>query len=230
MDTWPGTLVYQPTQDQAPCACNQNYYDQMGSCLKCQTSTTATYSVKDLAGYQLVCQSFHQTWKEINLPNATTTTTTTTTATSTNVSPSLTDPNSDGLINGSDDGLSSGAIAGIVVSIIALIVALSVAVYVWGRRKRESVQDVADLEEFKYRDTHSDSYMEAALPQYTGMIQSPLPPISKVSNLRVMNPDSDDDELSGVLNNNRRNNPNQPSFEVQRNNSPGWRRGSFDDD
>ncbi|KAF9100307.1 hypothetical protein BGX27_000453 [Mortierella sp. AM989] len=220
-----------PTQEQAPCGCNQNYYDQMVGCLRCQSSSSAHYSVKELSAYQLVCQSYHQTWKEINLPSPTTTTATTTTTTlATTISPSVTStPTSDQITRDSNDGLSSGAIAGIVVSIIALIVALSVAAYVWGRRKRDNARDMADLDEFKYRDTHSDSYMEAALPQYTGMIQPSLPPISKVSNLRVMNPDSEDEDATNAGYTRQRQH-NQQSFEVQRNNSPGWRRGSFDDD
>ncbi|KAF9345846.1 hypothetical protein BGX26_002676 [Mortierella sp. AD094] len=177
-----------------------------------------------------------QQWKEINLPNSTTTTTTTTTtaaitSTRTTSSTSTSGSTGDQIVKDSSSSLSSGAIAGIVVSIIALIVALSVAAYVWGRRRRDSVRDVPDLDDFKYRDTHSESYMEAAaLPQYTGMIQSPLPPISKVSNLRVMNPDSEDEDATNVANNGRQRQPNPQSFEVQRNSSPGWRRGSFDDD
>ncbi|KAF9155299.1 hypothetical protein BGX21_004529 [Mortierella sp. AD011] len=68
----------------------------------------------------------------------------------------------------------------------------------------------------------------AALPQYTGMIQSSLPPISKVSNLRVMNPDSEDEEAAAASGRQRQSKPQ--SFEVQRTTPPGWRRGSFDDD
>jgi len=47
------------------------------------------------------------------------------------------------------------------------------------------------------------------------------------SNLRVMNPDSDDDDNHGQENSRF---PKGSSFEVKRGMSPGWRRGSFDDD
>ncbi|KAI1315827.1 hypothetical protein EDD11_000322 [Mortierella claussenii] len=219
-------------------------YVAMVGCLKCQSSSSAKYSVKDLAGYQLVCQSYGQTWKQINFPNQTTTISASTTATATSsmaggggaVVPTSVDGNpSSGNKSTSGSGnssLSSGAIAGIVVSVIALIVALSVAGYVWGRRRRDSVRHT-DLDEYKYRDTQPDSYMEVALPQYTGMIQPTLPPISKVSNLRVMNPDSDEDEEmihAGGLHRQQSQQQSQQSFEVRRTSSPGWRRGSFDDD
>ncbi|KAF9895548.1 hypothetical protein BX616_009437, partial [Lobosporangium transversale] len=98
------------------------------------------------------------------------------------------------------------------------------------RRRRDRAHEAGDLDEFKYRDTQSDTYMEAALPQYTGMIQPALPPISKVSNLRVMNPDSDDDDMVNAAGLRRNPSAPQQSFEVRRTSSPGWRRGSFDDD
>ncbi|KAF9181068.1 hypothetical protein BGZ51_005672 [Haplosporangium sp. Z 767] len=125
----------------------------------------------------------------------------------------------------STNHLSSGAIAGIVVSVVALVVALSVAGYVW-RRRRENLRHPAD-DEYKYNDSQRDSYMEVALPQYTGMIQPTLPPIANISNLRVMNPDSDDEDRGGTS---RSRQLEHSSFEVNRNSSPGWRRGSFDDD
>ncbi|KAF9319674.1 hypothetical protein BG003_008474 [Podila horticola] len=217
--SWPGEAVYQPNEVQAPCACNDDFYAQIGACLKCESSTSAKYSVKDLAGYQLVCTSFHQTWKAINIPQSSTTTSTTKSTTS-GVLPS------DSATSNEDTSspLSSGALAGIIVSAVALVVALSVAAYVYGRRRRERALDKND---YKYSDAHRDSYMEIALPQYNNGMQPTLPPISKVSNLRVTNPDSDDEAPS---------NPPQmsqqqatPSFEVNRS-SPGWRRGSFDDD
>ncbi|KAG0312013.1 hypothetical protein BGZ99_009778, partial [Dissophora globulifera] len=222
-----------PTSDQAACACNQNYYDQMVGCLKCQSSTSAHYSVKALPDYQLVCQSYGQAWKQINLPSQSTTSAAPTSVATSTAPGASTTPGSitsPGGNTSSSNSLSSGAIAGIVVSVIALIVALSVAAYVYGRRKRESLRQQGDIDEYKYRDS-PDSYMEVALPQYTGMIQPTLPPISKVSNLRVMNPDSDDDEAGALSTQPRRPQQKQPSsFEVNRTSSPGWRRGSFDDD
>ncbi|KAF8958739.1 hypothetical protein BGZ46_001904, partial [Entomortierella lignicola] len=201
------------------------------ACLTCESSSSAHYSVENIADYKLVCLSFGQAWKQINLPNATTTTTTTTTATATTTTSSTitNNPSNDTSSKDNNNSLSSGAIAGIAVSIVALIVAISVAVYVCARRRREE-RNVTDLDTFKYRDTHSDSFMETSLPQYTGMIQSPLAPISKLSNLRVMNPDSDDEGATNVARNGRQRQQDHPSFEVQRNSSPGWRRGSFDDD
>ncbi|KAF8918510.1 hypothetical protein BGZ58_004835 [Dissophora ornata] len=209
----------------------------MVGCLTCQSSSSAHYSVKALASYQLVCESYGQTWKQINLPTTSSTTTTTTTTTtvaptttSDSTTSTATNPSGDlSSSNSSNNGLSSGAIAGIVVSVIALIVALSVAGYVWGRRRRDAGLHGRDVEEYKYRGT-PDSYMEVALPQYTGMIQPSLPSLSKVSNLRVMNPDSDDDAVSNYGPPQPRHQDEPSSFEVQRNSSPGWRRGSFDDD
>ncbi|KAF9293779.1 hypothetical protein BKA57DRAFT_34753 [Linnemannia elongata] len=226
--TWSGYMVYQPTDLQAPCACNQNYYGMINSCLTCETSTSANYTVAPIDLYKAVCLSQNQVWKDINNPNGTVTTTTTTptktaSSTTTTISPS----GLDGGNTGSSSSLSNGAIAGIVVSVIALIVALSVAAYVYSRRRREHVAADEDLDEYKYNTNSRDSYMDGSLPQYTGQIQPVLPPISKISNLRVMNPDSDD-EAGGAA-------PTRPpqqqaSFEVNRTSSPGWRRGSFDDD
>ncbi|KAG0380907.1 hypothetical protein BGX24_003381 [Mortierella sp. AD032] len=226
---WSGHMVYQPTEAQAPCACNKNYYDQMDNCLKCESSTSADYSVQPLETYKLICLSQNQAWKEINLPNGTTTTTTTTstttsaTSTTTSNSPTI----SNGATSNSTSSLSNGAIAGIVVSVIALIVALSVAGYVYSRRRREHVGATDDLDEYKYNTTSRDSYMDGSLPQYTGQIQPVLPPISKISNLRVMNPDSDE-EAGGAAPS--RHPQHHASFEVNRTSSPGWRRGSFEDD
>ncbi|KAG0279269.1 hypothetical protein BGZ96_001996 [Linnemannia gamsii] len=122
-------------------------------------------------------------------------------------------------------GLSSGAVAGIIVSAIALIVALSVAGYVYNRRRREMTRQREEEELYKFQENSRNSYMEAPLPQYTGMIQSSLPSLPQLTNLRVMNPDSEDED------NNAQNRFNKKqSFEVQRGTSPGWRRGSFDDD
>ncbi|KAF9928720.1 hypothetical protein FBU30_002138 [Linnemannia zychae] len=226
--TWSGHMVYQPTEEQAPCACNQNFYGQIDNCLKCESSPTADYSVAPLPLYQAICLSQGQAWKDINFPNGTTTTTTvaptaTTTATTTTTTPT-TPLTSNGAVSSSSSSLSNGAIAGIVVSVIALIVALSVAAYVYSRRRREHVAAADDLDEYKYNSTSRDSYMDSSLPQYTGQIQPVLPPISKISNLRVMNPDSDDE--AGPA----RPPQQQASFEVNRTSSPGWRRGSFDDD
>ncbi|KAG0353732.1 hypothetical protein BGZ54_002087, partial [Gamsiella multidivaricata] len=195
----------------------------------CQSSSSAHYSVKDIDSYKLVCLSMNQQWKLINLPNQTTTTitptiTTPSTSMGASVPTTIDAPSGNKTVGGIGSGnssLSSGAIAGIVVSVIALVVALSVAAYVWGRRRRDRARNAGGLDEYKYRDTQPDSYMEVALPQYTGMIQPTLPPISKVSNLRVMNPDSDDDE-NGSHSALRNHSQHQPSFEVRRTSSPGW--------
>ncbi|KAF9134009.1 hypothetical protein BGW39_008353 [Mortierella sp. 14UC] len=227
--TWSGHMVYQPTEAQAPCGCNQNYYDLMANCMKCESSDTADYSVQPLDLYKRICQSMNQEWKDINNPNGTVTTTTTNSAKSTSpaTSTSASPTASDGATSGSTSSLSNGAIAGIVVSVIALIVALSVAGYVYARRRREHVGAVVDLDEYKYNTTSRDSYNDGSLPQYTGQIQPVLPPISKISNLRVMNPDSDEEGGAAIP---ARHSQHQASFEVNRTSSPGWRRGSFDDD
>ncbi|KAF9572106.1 hypothetical protein EC968_010359 [Mortierella alpina] len=216
-------MVYQPTPAQAKCGCNKNYYDQAAGCMSCQSSSSAHYSVKDLEGYKLVCLSLGETWKEIHIPGEPSASTSVESASPTTV-PVPSDASNSGK-HTSSNNLSNGAVAGIVVSVIALVVALTVAGYVWRKRKRESVRGEGVNDEYKFSDTQRDSYMEAALPQYTGMIQPTLPPLSNISNLRVMNPDSEDEDLPA----NRRV-QNQPSFEVNRNSSPGWRRGSFDDD
>ncbi|KAF9906305.1 hypothetical protein EC991_000793 [Linnemannia zychae] len=203
----------------------------MVNCLKCESSDTADYSVQPLDLYKRICQSMSQEWKDINNPNGTVTSTTmtptSTTSTSTATSTSATPTNSDGATSNSTSSLSNGAIAGIVVSVIALIVALSVAGYVYTRRRREHVGAADDLDEYKYNTTSRDSYNDGSLPQYTGQIQPVLPPISKISNLRVMNPDSDEEGGAAVP---ARHPQHQASFEVNRTSSPGWRRGSFDDD
>ncbi|KAG0215871.1 hypothetical protein BGX33_000800 [Mortierella sp. NVP41] len=221
--------MVKPTNQQAPCACNQNYYSL------CESSSTANYAPLPLPQYQAICTSQNQVWQAINNPNGTITATTTaptstgtaSTTTSTQTSSSSSNGSSSGSGSGSNSGLSTGAIAGIVVSVIALIVALSVAGYVYSRRRREHIGAVNDLDEYKYNSTSHDSYMDTSLPQYTGQIQPVLPPISKISNLRVMNPDSDE-ETGGS--NHARHLQQHGSFEVNRNSSPGWRRGSFDDD
>ncbi|KAF9425313.1 hypothetical protein BGZ76_003321, partial [Entomortierella beljakovae] len=105
MDTWPGTFIYQPSQQQAPCACNENYYQLMTSCLTCQSSSSAKLSVKPLDAYKLVCQAFGvNEWTPIYIPNKPTTTTAPPKETAT--------PDSDNSSSGSKHGLASGAIAG----------------------------------------------------------------------------------------------------------------------
>ncbi|KAG0200253.1 hypothetical protein BGX28_006640 [Mortierella sp. GBA30] len=215
---------------QARCGCNQNYYDQVAGCMKCQSSSSAHYSVKDLDGYKLVCASFGETWKEIYVPGSETATTTASAASNTATNTPLPSDGSTAGDHKTANSLSGGAVAGIVVSVIALVVALSVAGYVYRRRKRDGVRDDRVEDEYKFNDTQRDSYMEQALPQYTGMIQPTLPPIANVSNLRVMNPDNEDDDLPPHTTNHHGHQQHQPSFEVTRNASPGWRRGSFDDD
>ncbi|KAF9181602.1 hypothetical protein BGZ49_004821 [Haplosporangium sp. Z 27] len=104
---------------------------------------------------------------------------------------------------------------------------MSVAGYVYGKRKRDLERQRQDDELYKYQDTTRSSYMESPLPQYTG-IQSSLPALPQLTNLRVMNPDNDDEEevnngVAPVFHNNDR-------YDSPRTSSPGWRRGSFDDD
>ncbi|GJJ76626.1 hypothetical protein EMPS_08985 [Entomortierella parvispora] len=224
MDTWPGTLVYQPTQAQAPCGCNQNYYDQVASCMSCQSSSSAHYSVKAQPDYELVCTSFNQPWTQINIPGQTTSSAATA-ATSTPKTTHSTSPSPGGMTgekSSQSSNLSSGALAGIIVSAIALVVALSVAAYVITRRRRDSRKQKYDTQ-YKYNDPHNrDSYAESGLPQYTGITS-----VQPMSNLRVMNPDSDDE---GNETSRTPGHKPEPSFEVSRTASPGWRRGSFDDD
>ncbi|KAG0215646.1 hypothetical protein BGX28_008892 [Mortierella sp. GBA30] len=201
------------------------------ACLTCQSSDTAHLSVKPLADYKLVCQSLGVTaFPAILIPGQSQSTS----------APAPTDSNtssggsSSGSTGGSHSSLPSGAIAGIIVSAIALIVALSVAGYVFTKRKRDLARQQEEDELYKYQETNRNSYIEAPLPQYTGMIQSSLPQLPQLTNLRVMNPDNEDDDAHYY---NKLQEPNFPkshgaegsSFEVHRN-SPGWRRGSFDDD
>ncbi|KAF9405988.1 hypothetical protein BGZ94_003296 [Podila epigama] len=201
LDTWSSPTVYQPDDAQAPCACNTNYYQLMENCLSCQTSDTAKYSVKPLADYKLVCTSQHQEWKEIYIPPKP--------STSTTIAPTSTpEPTNADMGSGAHTGLSSGAIAGIIVSVIALIVALVVAGYVYQRRKRDLQRQQEEDELYKYNSQARSSYMEVPLPH----------------NLRVMNPDADEDDVPKPTYN--------KSHEAQHttSSSPGWRRGSFDDD
>ena len=67
------------------------------------------------------------------------------------------------------------------VSAIALIVALSVAGYVYTRRKREMAKQKEEEELYKFQENSRNSYMEAPLPQYTGMIQSSLPSLPQLT-------------------------------------------------
>ncbi|KAG0239970.1 hypothetical protein BGW41_007365 [Actinomortierella wolfii] len=229
MDKWSSKFEYRVEMAQAPCACNLNYYQLAERCMDCQTSTTATYTIVNMEFYKNICASFGVQWTDVYVPPSTTTTTTSAPSpTNTNL-PVTSDPQT------SSHPLSSGAIAGIVVSIIALIVALAVAGYVYTRRKKEKEQREAD-EMYKYGSDQRNSYMEVPLPQYTGMIQPTLPPLPNITNLRVTNPDMDDDD-GGYHQLQHQQHPDppfhhehQPSFEVKRNSSPGWRRGSFDDD
>ncbi|KAG0057216.1 hypothetical protein BGZ83_000629 [Gryganskiella cystojenkinii] len=159
-------------------------------------------------------------------PACATTTTSATTPSGTTDSSNGSNPGTSGPSH-NNNALSSGAIAGIVVSAIALVVALSVAGYVFNRRRREQAKQREEDELYKYQETNRNSYMEVPLPQYTGMIQSSLPSLPQLTNLRVMNPDSD--EEGGHESNDPRFKGGS-SFEVGRTSSPGWRRGSFDDD
>ncbi|KAF9095013.1 hypothetical protein BGX27_001330 [Mortierella sp. AM989] len=191
----------------------------MVSCLDCQSSSSAKLSVKPLPDYKLVCLSYGQSeFPPVYIPDRTT-------------SSSAPAPTNTSILGPDNDtsgtkhsGLSAGAIAGIIVSAIALIVALSVAGYVYTRRKRELANQKEDDELYKYQEATRSSYMEAPLPQYTG-IQSSLPTLPQLTNLRVMNPDSDEEGMNGPP-------PGFSShnFENRRTSTPGWRRGSFDDD
>src|SRR5690606_24286267 len=113
-------------------------------CLRCQSSSSAKYSVKALPDYQLVCTAYGQTWQQIHIPTTTATTTIQPTSTGVDLPSGVTNPGD--ITSHSGSGLSNGAIAGIIVSVVALIVALSVAGYVWGRRRRLIVEDDADLD------------------------------------------------------------------------------------
>ncbi|ORZ20047.1 hypothetical protein BCR41DRAFT_351172, partial [Lobosporangium transversale] len=221
IEHWPGKFTYQPTREQAVCACNENYYVQMTACVKCQSSSSAHLSIKPLAEYQDVCKSFGVfDFPKVHMPTTSTSIASTQTTTSTST------PTSDQSNSGSTarSGLSSGAVAGIIVSAIALIVALSVAGYVYTRRRRELAKQKEDDDLYKYQENSRQSYMESPLPQYTG-IQSSLPSLPQLTNLRVMNPDNDEDE---ILNSGTRF-PNASNVDAPRTSSPGWRRGSFDD-
>ncbi|KAF9997644.1 hypothetical protein BGZ65_006758 [Modicella reniformis] len=218
MTSWPGTFLYQPTLEQAPCACNQNYYDQIVACLACQSSDSAKLQAKPLPDYKLVCQSLGQpNFPPIYMPS------TSTSATSTNSpAPSSGVHSSSG---SSHSGLSPGAVAGIVVSAIALIVALSVAVYVFRRRREIRQKEHDDL--YKYQEAAHEAYMDAPLPQYSG-IQSSLPALPQLTNLRVMNPDNEEEEER--INNGTTKLEDNNGLNTPQHSSPGWRRGSFDDD
>ncbi|KAF9180122.1 hypothetical protein BGZ51_000097 [Haplosporangium sp. Z 767] len=168
----------QPSLIQAPCACNQNFYGQATSCLSCQSSDTAHLSVKPLADYKLVCQSMgQQAWPEVYIPGQTQTTTSVVPTSS-----SLPTNGSDASKSGSShSGLSSGAVAGIIVSAIALIVALAVAGYVFARRRRDLAKRQEDEELYKFQETTRNSYIEAPVPQYTGMIEPSLPALPQIT-------------------------------------------------
>ncbi|KAF9119213.1 hypothetical protein BGW39_000477 [Mortierella sp. 14UC] len=224
MGDWSGERVYGPTAEAAACQCNFLFYNQTASCLDCQSSTNAHYSVMPLASYKAMCVFYNQT-SFPDLPGAPGSTPTT----NQGLQPTNTGLPSDGANGGSGSthsSLSSGAVAGIIVSAVALIVALSVAGYVYTRRKRELARQKEEEDLYKFQENSRNSYMEAPLPQYTGMIQPSLPSLPQLTNLRVMNPDSDDDDNRGNGKPFHKGN----SFEVQRGSSPGWRRGSFDDD
>ncbi|KAI7822944.1 hypothetical protein BC939DRAFT_174208 [Gamsiella multidivaricata] len=127
MNTWPGIYVYQPTDAQAQCACNQNFYDLMVSCLSCQSSTSAKLSVAPLDQYQLVCQSLGQTeFPKVYVPGQTSTTTTAAPSTNT---PLATSGSNSGNNGAGHSNLSSGAVAGIVVSAIISTSAHKLACY-----------------------------------------------------------------------------------------------------
>ncbi|KAG0001444.1 hypothetical protein BGZ80_011485 [Entomortierella chlamydospora] len=194
----------------------------MTSCTSCQSSNSAHLSVLALASYQQVCQMYGVTsFPAVYIPTTSSTTTSAPGATDTAT------PAPDNATTGTShsSGLASGAIAGIIVSGIALIVALAVAGYVYARRKRELERQKEDDELYKYQETTRNSYMETPLPQYTG-IQSSLPALPQLTNLRVMNPDNEEED------GNSSSNPGlfNSKFDPARTSSPGWRRGSFDDD
>ncbi|KAF9960464.1 hypothetical protein BGZ72_006846 [Mortierella alpina] len=227
MSGWPGTFTYQPTLTQAPCACNENFYEQIQACLQCQSSESAHLSVKPLPDYKLVCQAYGiANFPRIYVPGQSQTTSPP--APSDSTVPS--NGSNAGSSSSTHNSLSSGAVAGIIVSAIALLVALSVAGYVFAKRKRELAKQREEDELYKFQETNRNSYIEAPLPQYTGMIQSSSPQLPQLTNLRVMNPDSDDEEALNGPRFPTGNTKEGTSFEVNRNSSPGWRRGSFDDD
>ncbi|KAG0250131.1 hypothetical protein BG011_008645 [Mortierella polycephala] len=195
------------------------------SCLKCQSSDSAKLSVKPEADYKLVCQSMgQQEWPAVYIPGQTQTTT--------SIAPtdsSLPTNGSDSSNSGSShSGLSSGAVAGIIVSAIALIVALAVAGYVFARRRRDLAKRREDEELYKFQGATRNSYIETPVPQYTGMIEPSLPPLPQITNLRVMNPDNDDNYLDRQ--NSESTKYSNTLSHATKGSSPGWRRGSFDDD
>ncbi|KAF9541853.1 hypothetical protein EC957_002623 [Mortierella hygrophila] len=198
-------------------------YHQISACLGCQTSSTANYTVMPLPEYKALCVYYNQPTFPF-LPGGVVVATTTTPSQSTQPTSDPLPSEGNSGSGSSHSGLSSGAVAGVVVSAIALIVALSVAGYVYARRRREMARQKEEEDLYKFQENSRNSYMEAPLPQYTGMIQSSLPSLPQLTNLRVMNPDSDDEDNHGQMR------PNKKSFEVQRGAPPGWRRGSFDDD
>ncbi|KAG0292705.1 hypothetical protein BGZ97_005522, partial [Linnemannia gamsii] len=209
LDTWSSPVVYQPhNTTEAPCQCFGNFYDQIVACLGCQKSPTADYSVMPLAEYKAMCIYYGQP-NFPALPGGVVVNPTTSIQPTQSSGPLPSDGSNGG--SSSHSGLSSGAVAGIIVSAIALIVALSVAGYVYVRRKREMARQKEEEELYKFQENSRNSYMEAPLPQYTGMIQSSLPSLPQLTNLRVMNPDSDDDENNGQTRFNKK-----QSFEVNR--------------
>ncbi|KAF9365583.1 hypothetical protein BGX34_009409 [Mortierella sp. NVP85] len=220
MSTWPGKFTYQPLPVQAPCACNKNFYDQVETCVACQSSDTAKLQVLPLADYTAVCASMGQGFPAFYSPVKTTSTVGP--APTSSSLPSTAHPGSG---SASHSSLSPGAVAGIVVSVIALMVALSVAGYVFMRR-REIAKEKEREEVYKYQE-RTDSYGETALPQYTG-IQSSLPTLPQLTNLRVMNPDNDVDEERNIGSDSKPGHAN--GLDAPRQTPPGWRRGSFDDD
>lgn len=224
IDTWSSPYVYQPhNAAEAACQCNQNFYSQITDCLGCQRSASANYTVMALPEYKALCVYYNQPTFPL-LPGGVVVTTTTSSQSTQPTSGPLPSEGINGGSGSSHSGLSSGAVAGVVVSAIALIVALSVAGYVYTRRKREVARQKEEEDLYKFQENSRNSYMEAPLPQYTGMIQSSLPSLPQLTNLRVMNPDSDEEDNHGQSRFNKK------SFEVQRGTPPGWRRGSFDDD
>ncbi|KAF9146339.1 hypothetical protein BGX30_001353 [Mortierella sp. GBA39] len=224
IDTWSSPYIYQPhNAAEAVCQCNQNFYSQITFCLQCQSSSSANYTVMPLPEYKALCVYYNQPTFPFLAGGVVVATTTTSQSTQPTSEPMPSEGNNGGS-GSSHSGLSSGAVAGVVVSAIALIVALSVAGYVYTRRKREMAKQKEEEDLYKFQENSRNSYMEAPLPQYTGMIQSSLPSLPQLTNLRVMNPDSDDEDNHGQTR------LNTKSFEVQRGAPPGWRRGSFDDD
>ncbi|KAK3844900.1 MAG: hypothetical protein J3R72DRAFT_58560 [Linnemannia gamsii] len=109
METWPGTRQYQPTAEAAACQCNLVVYNQTASCMTCQSSTSAKYSVIDLPGYKNLCTFFGQKdFPDFPIPASSSTT-------SQPALPTGSDLPSEGGKGGSGSShssLSSGAVAG----------------------------------------------------------------------------------------------------------------------